>query len=130
MKWKGGMSVEELRQDIELYGLDNPLEAWETIHRIASNPKYYNTGYCGIPTLIPNIKKTPSIFPCDCFKNTELHEFEGLKVPSPQGYDKVLSVLYGDYMKFPPVSDRGIKTDGIIFDPIIPYKEFDFNHLN
>ena len=130
MKWKGGMSVEELRQDIELYGLDNPLEAWKTIHRIASNPEYYNTGYCGIPTLIPNIKKAPSIFPSVCFKNTELHEFEGLKVPIPKGYDKILSVLYGDYMKFPPVSDRGIKTDGIIFDPKIPYREFDFDHFN
>jgi lipopolysaccharide cholinephosphotransferase len=51
--------------------------------------------------------------------------FEFMMIPCPARYDQVLRKLYDDYMKFPPVEERGAWHEGIIrFEPDIPYKEF------
>lgn len=50
--------------------------------------------------------------------------FESLKVPVPRHYDLVLRRIYGDYMEFPPASERGKWHGGKIrFDPLSPYTE-------
>lgn len=52
-------------------------------------------------------------------------DFEGYKIPIPSNYDNVLKELYGDYMKFPPVEERGkYHEEQIYYDPDIPYKEY------
>ena len=57
-------------------------------------------------------------------KDTVELEFEGFRVPAPQNYDAILTRIYGDYMKFPPASERGKwHEDMIYFDPDRPYKE-------
>lgn len=127
MKWKCGVNNERQKNDIERYGVEKPLEAWQNIHNIASNPSYKSTGYCGIPTLIANINRNPKIYPNSCFKKSVLHKFENIEVPIPVGYDEILTTLYGEYMKYPPIEERGIKTKGVIFDPYTPYKEYDFS---
>lgn len=53
-----------------------------------------------------------------------LHKFENLSFPIPKGYDCMLREQYGDYMKYPPVSERGIRHDGSIYDPDKPYTEY------
>ena len=51
--------------------------------------------------------------------------FEFITVPCPKRFDSVLRKLYDDYMKFPPVEDRGAWHENIIqFEPEIPYAEF------
>lgn len=51
--------------------------------------------------------------------------FENIMIPVPQNYDQILSTIYGDYMKFPPVSERGKWHEGqIVFEPDIPYTEY------
>lgn len=127
MKRKGGIDTKLIQKDIELYGIDNPLDAWESIHRIATNPLYKESDYCGIPTLVANIKRKPKIFPLNCFNGSILHKFEGINVKIPVGFDCILSVIYGNYMSFPPLEERGIKTNGIIYDPYVPYKEYFFD---
>lgn len=61
-------------------------------------------------------------------KNLEeliLVPFENIMIPIPKNYDEVLSVIYGDYMKFPPVSERGKWHEGqIVFEPDIPYIDY------
>lgn len=48
--------------------------------------------------------------------------FENLRVPVPRDFDKVLTTIYGDYRKFPPIEERGAWHDGkIFFDPEKPY---------
>ena len=44
-----------------------------------------------------------------------------MKVPAPIGYKDVLSATYGDYMKFPPVNERGTWHKDLIIDPDTPY---------
>ena len=48
-------------------------------------------------------------------------EFTSIRVPS--GYKNILTVMYHDYMKFPPVEERG-KWHNIIFDPDTPYEDY------
>lgn len=48
--------------------------------------------------------------------------FEMLTVNVPSGYDHILTVQYGDYMKFPPVEKRGLWHD-FTFDPDTPYNK-------
>ena len=56
-------------------------------------------------------------------------QFEFGKVIAPCAAGKILSRIYGDYMKFPPVEKRGIWHAGkLILDPDTPYKEYFFNH--
>jgi len=50
--------------------------------------------------------KYKEIFPKELFENTSEYEFEGIKVIAPKEYDKILSHLYGDYMKLPPEEER------------------------
>lgn len=48
--------------------------------------------------------------------------FEFIKVPIPADYDAVLRPYYGDYMTYPPESERGAWHEGQIrFDPETPY---------
>ncbi len=50
---------------------------------------------------------------------------ENLLVPVPRNYKRFLKNAYGDYMKFPPVEERGKWHENVIlFAPDIPYKEF------
>ena len=57
-------------------------------------------------------------------------DFEWLKVPVVQDYDKVLRRIYGNYMEFPPVNERGKWHEGIIhFEPDVPYKTYLANRL-
>lgn len=52
-------------------------------------------------------------------------EFEYLKINVPADYDKMLTKAYGDYMKFPPIEERGKWHENIIiFDPDMPFLEY------
>lgn len=47
--------------------------------------------------------------------------FEGIQIPAPAEYDKILKQSYGDYHQFVP---GGTAHEGMIIDPDIPYKEY------
>ncbi len=44
--------------------------------------------------------------PADAFNKTVKLDFEGQKLNAPIGYDNILKVYYGDYMKLPPAEKR------------------------
>lgn len=51
--------------------------------------------------------------------------FEQLKIPIPKEFHKILSNIYGDYMQFPPLGERGEWHSGqIIWDPDVAYQEY------
>jgi lipopolysaccharide cholinephosphotransferase len=51
--------------------------------------------------------------------------FENIQVPVSKNYDVVLRRLYGDYMKFPPINERGVWHQNIvIWEPDTPYIQF------
>ena len=49
--------------------------------------------------------------------------FEYTTVPIPKGYHEMLTVTYGDYMKFPPVEKR-VNKHSLEYEPDVPYKEY------
>lgn len=51
--------------------------------------------------------------------------FEFLQVPVPADYDEILTRVYGNYMKFPPLEKRGEWHAGYFeIDPDMPYDEY------
>ena len=56
------------------------------------------------------------------FDKTVYLPFETLSVPAPAGYDRLLTERYGNYMEFPPFSERAEKHD-FFMSAEIPYAE-------
>ncbi len=49
------------------------------------------------------------ICPSECYKEMLWWDFEDTKMPVPNGYDEILTTIYGDYMTPPPEDKRVIK---------------------
>ena len=61
----------------------------------------------------------------DEIENVVYMPFESLMIPVPAKYKEVLTHMYGDYMKFPPIEKRGVWHEGILeFDPDLSYKQY------
>lgn len=114
---------EKQKQDAIDYFTEDPMKEWEEIQRIASNPQYYGSEFvCNAVFTGDNLKMR--IRPTRCYNSTVDHVFENIKVKMPVGFDELLTVQYGDYMRFPPVEARGARHLDIIFDPNKSYKEY------
>lgn len=100
----------------------NHKEVYKRINKIASNVNWEESDKVGFVVFAPYAHKR-NIFCKKDFDITEWLCFENTKVPVPSGYKNILKILYGDYMKFPPVEKRGI-WHSFIFEPDIPYKEY------
>ena len=44
-----------------------------------------------------------------------------MEVKIPIGWEDVVKTTFGDYMKFPPIEERGSKNNQLFFDPDRPY---------
>ena len=55
-----------------------------------------NTGFNGLKEFLPK----------RYFEESILLDFEGYKFQAPKYYDKILTQIYGDYMKLPPIEKR------------------------
>ena len=55
-------------------------------------------------------------YPKEIFESAVYKEFEGEMLPLPVGYEKYLSMAFGDYMSLPPKEDQVPSHDGICID--------------
>ena len=110
-------------EDQKRFKTDDPLKAWEKVHKLAKDTKYLNSDYYSIMT----VTHDKCIWPKKLFKSSILHTFETIKVPIPVGVDEVLKIMYGDYMQLPPKEKRGLINEELIIDPFTPYQQFDFS---
>ncbi len=53
--------------------------------------------------------------PSKSFEKIIYVDFEGYKMPIPEGYDQMLRAAYGDYMQLPPEDKRTPATDNLVF---------------
>ena len=108
---------------VKNYSGRNPLETYEEIQRRAQQFNDTPTTFvtAAVSAVISYKRK---LWYAEDFSKTIEWEFEGFKFPIPVGYDRFLKIMYGDYMKLPPVEERGHHHDGNIFDADIPYTEF------
>lgn len=103
-------------------GVD-PLKTYEEIFRLTGEFQNEECEYVAHDscTIFPY---SHAVYPAEDFKEQIFVDVEGFKFPIPNGYDRLLTIMYGDYMKFPPVEDRGNWHAGTTFDPDIPYKDY------
>lgn len=108
------------KERVRNYSGRNPLETYEEIQKIAQQFNDQPTGYvsAAVSCVLPYSKK---IWKEEDFKSSVYVDFEGHKIPIPVGYDHILTTVYGDYMKFPPIEERGLHHSGTIFDADKPF---------
>ena len=121
MRYGNPMLGERQLQDEITYWTDNPLAEFEAMEKIASSHSGLPNCYVAVLTTGDVRKK---VWPKRLFEKTEKHRFENIFVTIPAGYDELLTIQYGDYMKYPPVEQRGITHSDLIFDPNKPYPEY------
>ena len=63
-------------------------------------------------------------YPQEAFKKAEYHDFEGLSMPLPQGYDEYLHMAFGDYMEMPPEDKQVPHHDLVALDLDTPCMEY------
>ena len=97
-------------------------KTYKKVDRLAQRNCWKDANKVGLIVFNP-YKHKKNFYRKKSFLDTEMMDFEGLKVPVPSGYEDILTILYGDYMKFPPIEKRGTWHQ-FVFEPDIPYKEY------
>lgn len=65
-----------------------------------------------------------NIYPRECFLEKTQGTFEGGSYPIPAEYDRLLRILYGEYMQLPAEEDRACKQHAIVIDLERSYEEY------
>lgn len=102
------------------YMTDNPAKEYDLIHQIASNPSYKSSDYVTNATFVSTTSKN-RFWKDSWYTKIILHDFETIKIPIPEMYHMELEALYGDYLHFPPLGERGSWHTDVIWDPDKPY---------
>ena len=110
-------------ENYKKYQTDDPIREYETMQKIASNPDYKGSEYVA-NCIVPSIESSAQIWKSSWYKDTLMHQFETIELPIPKEYDKRLKAVYGDYMKFPPIENRGNWHSDVFWDPDTPYTEY------
>ena len=63
-------------------------------------------------------------YPKEIFEKAVFRKFEGELMPIPVGYDKYLTMAFGDYMKLPPKEKQSPKHEAIKIDIHKSYKNY------
>lgn len=115
------LKEDDKRRILSWSGRD-PITVFEEINLKAIEYNDIDTEYI-TPTTFTLYDVLKSVYYKEDFSDVVMVDFEGFKFPIPVGYERILSTLYGDYMSFPPVEDRGNHHTGL-FNPDMPYKEY------
>ena len=113
------------KERVQNYKGGVPLDTYKEIQSIAS--KYENQSSKKdkrIIAVFTEYSYEKMVYDFEDVSETELHDFNGLRIPIPKGYDNILRTTYGDYMKLPPVKDRGIRHSEYIIDTDRSYRDY------
>lgn len=101
----------------------NPLDVYNEVHQTASQYRNENTQYLSL-AVCTVYRYEKNIYFAEDFAEAIPWNFDFLKVYIPKGYDRILKTVYGDYMTFPPVAQRGEWHSGAFIDPDKPYSYY------
>lgn len=105
-----------------LLGIVSKIPREKTFHRIETLAKFYNKK----PTKLvrhlthtyPRPKVCPYGIPSYLLNEYTVLTFEGKKYMAVKKYDEYLRLLYGDYMKLPPIEKRKVHIHLAAFEPV------------
>ena len=110
---------------VKAYPGGDPLKRYYEIHRIATLHEDEANNLTGrITAVLTTYSCRKMILNAADLNKTILWPFEGFKFPIPAGYDNILKTIYGDYMQFPPIEERGTWHSDYLIDPDKSYKEY------
>lgn len=115
-------SSEEERKRIESYSGRDPMSIYEEIQNMAQQYNGEETGLLAVTSAyLYGFKK--GIYHVEDFQEAIPCDFECVKALIPNGFDRILTTVYGDYMQLPPKDKRGLWHSNIIYDPDRSYLE-------
>lgn len=91
-------------------------------HRLVKGPK--RTGTFVHSFLGGSARFEKSVYPAACFAGAVMQTFGSGEYPAPVGFDPLLKILYGDYMRIPPEEDRKCKRHTVLVDLSRSWQEY------
>lgn len=107
---------------VKNYKGGDPLKRCDEISRLSQRDYGKNAEKVSVFAMNAYDFKRDLFFKEDFSESVFCH-FCGKSFPIPIGYNRILKTTYGDYMKFPPVEERGNWHGNIVFDPNVPYNK-------
>ncbi len=100
---------------------EDVVKNYERIQQIATMHNHIHSDF--VNKLITKVSKIKP-YPVSMFYETVELPFEQFTFPVPCEWDKICSMMYGEYMALPPIEERRNKHQHTIFDPDTPYTKF------
>jgi lipopolysaccharide cholinephosphotransferase len=107
---------------IQAYPPSNPFEVQNKIDTLCTRFNNIGTEYATISNIVVYPFKN-QIFKWNDLRDLTTISMYGHEFYVPRNYDRILSIIYGDYMKYPPIKDRGNWHNDSVFDPDVPYND-------
>ena len=106
----------------------SPRQALDNIHKLCVKYRKSNQDYVTSYTSTGLYAWKRITYKKTDFSDFVNVDFCGYSFPAPVGYESVLRTEYGDYMKFPPLEERGKWHHTQVINPDISYKEYFARH--
>ena len=123
MRLKNPYLDEKNRARVSAYSGWNHIKAYEEIQSIARQYNGKETKY-----LVRAVRTAYDFshyrFYSEDYSRVIPGVFEGFQFPIPAGYQRILTIQFGDYMTFPPPEKRGAWHGDLVFDADKPYPLF------
>ena len=91
---------------------------WKLATRGRADSKYVHTFFAAAS------KYSKNIYPREYISERSDALFEGEAYPISKHYDKLLKILYGDYMRLPPPEERKVKQHAVLVDLNNSYEKY------
>ena len=91
---------------------------WKLATRGRADSKYVHTFFAAAS------KYSKNIYPREYISERSDALFEGKAYPISKHYDKLLKILYGDYMRLPPPEERKVKQHAVLVDLNNSYEKY------
>lgn len=105
---------------VKNYPGGDPLQRYETIQALSQIDNKNETDYVSVFVATTYGYMRDHFFKED-FCDSVLCELCGYFFPIPKGYERILKTCYGDYMNLPPIEERGMWHNSVVFDPDVSY---------
>ena len=88
------------------FNFEKILDKKKCLHQLDKSLKKYDYDKSNYVVNFMGAYRFKEMFKKDIYENCSLYDFENTKLNAPKNYDFVLTQMYGDYMKEPPLDER------------------------